>query len=115
MYTDQHNVFTKVISPAGSLSGVFDTEGWELAGLIITPTTGTLTSGNLQFRVGVTSTTLYPLNDTAGTRVGYTFGSAAVAYKCTDIVQAIATYRYWQVETSVAQVNGASIHVPVKL
>ncbi len=112
---DQMNQLSGTIAPAGSLSQVIDTEGWSIPGLLFTATTGTLTAGNIQFRVGVVPGTLYPLNDGLNARVAIAFtGVTGIAYSGVAI-QVIAPFRYVQVETSVNQVNGAKVTLPVKL
>lgn len=115
LHADQFNQLSGTISPTGSLSQVIDTEGWTVPGLLIVATTSTLTAGSIQFRVGVTPTALYPLNDAANVRVAVPFGAVAgMAYGLT-VAQTIAPWRYVQVETTVAQTNGAKITIPVKL
>lgn len=114
LHSDQFNIFTGTIPAGGSLSQVIDTEGYDLQGLGIIQGAGTLVPGTIQFRVGWVAGTLYPLNDGSNVRVGIPHGTGSTAYSFVA-VQAIRPYRYVQIETSVAQGNGASIKIPVKL
>lgn len=114
LHSDQFNVYTGTIPAGGSLSQVIDTTGYTLQGLALIQGAGTLVPGTIQFRVGWIPGTLYPLNDGANVRVGIPNSTTSVAYSYVA-VQAIRPYRYVQIETSVAQGNGASVIIPVKL
>ncbi len=112
---DQMNQLSGTISAGGSLSQVIDTEGWNVPALLFTAVGGTLTAGNIQFRVGVVPGTLYPLNDGLNARIAIAFtGVTGVAYSGVAI-QVIAPFRYVQVECSVNQVLAARVTIPVKL
>src|SRR5690349_908607 len=117
MYTPaQFNQLSGTIPSGGSLSQVIDTEIFPLMGLILTPNggTGTLVAGTVKFRVGVTPSTLYPVVDSTGTRIALTYSTTAVAFGFTA-VQAIAPYRYVQIETSVNQTQAVRVILPVKV
>lgn len=109
----QFNQLTGTIAPGGTQSQIIDLGSFPLMGLIIAPTTGTLTAGSLQFSVGFTQGTLYPVVDSTNTAVSLSFGTDAQAYSLAALL-VLAPYRYVQV-TLTAQPNGAKIILPVKL
>lgn len=113
---DGFNQLSGTIGSGGSLSQVIDTEGFPLGGLMMFPSSGsgTLAAGNIQFRVGVTPTTLYPVMDNTNTRIAIPYSTTGVAYSW-QVLNAIMPYRYVQVETSVNQTQAVTVTIPVKL
>lgn len=111
---DMFNVLAGTIPLGGSVSQTIDTEGYQVVGLIVSPTSGTLTAGTVQFRVSPDDVTFVPLMDGSNVRVGIPFSTTAVAYSATAL-SVVSPYRYWRVETTNAQGNGINLRVPVKL
>lgn len=113
---DGFNQLSGTIGASGSLTRVIDTEGFDVHGLILRPSsgTGTLAAGTVQFRVGVLPGTVYPLVDATNTRVGFPNDTSALAYSFVA-VQCLRPYRYVQVETSVNQTQAVDVLLPVKL
>jgi hypothetical protein len=109
------NQWIGTIAASGSLSPQFDTEGYNVTGLMLRPhvSGGTLSAANAQFRVGIASGSLVPLVDGNNNRVALPFTTTAVAYSFLAL-QAIRPYRYVQVETSAAQAGAVDVIIPVK-
>lgn len=111
---DMFNNLGGTIAAGGSLSQTFDLEGYQVVGLTLSPTSGTLTAGTVQFRVSTDAVTFLPLMDATNVRVGLPFGTTALAYSQTA-VSVISPYRYVKLETTSAQGNGVNARMPVKL
>jgi hypothetical protein len=111
---DQMNQLSGTLAIGGSLSQTIDLEGWNVGGLIISPTSGTLVPGSIQFRVSADNSNFVPLNDGTNTRVAIPFGTTAVAYTAT-VLSVIMPFRFVKVETTSVQGNGAKVTFAVKL
>lgn len=103
------------IAASGSLSPIYDTEGFSVHGLIVRRNSGsgTLVAGTVQFRVGFQPGTVYPLYDNTNTRVGLVNGTSDIAYSWASL-QVIRPYRYVQIETVANQTQAVDVILALK-
>lgn len=114
LHSDQSNQFKATISSGGSLSNSLDLSGWNLPGMIVSPSGTSMLAGSISFQVSVDNSTFFPLNDSTNTLISVPHGTSGVAYGAAAI-QAIAPYRYIRFLDSSAQPTGSTITIPEKL